>query len=286
MMSERLNKPGAVSVRPAIMLSRHPLLLLAMTACQVAAANPVWKKDLASPSPGSFPPIPSSILDFQVSWKGIINSGKVRMEFAPIEAKKPGVLVVRSSATSLGPAAAFYPYQANSWVELDPATLKPRFCHSVETDKSETVITTSRYLKNSMECHETTTPNGKQTGVTKDRTFTFSPIFEIFSAILHVRSQKLADGDTIHLVVHPFNNPYLLHVKVLGHEKHLDRKTIRLSVGMRKIDRETFELKAYKKIKRDATLWLSDDADRIPVELRAAVFVGDIRATITGFRKL
>jgi hypothetical protein len=38
-------------------------------------------------------------------------------------------------------------------------------------------------------------------------------------------------------------------------------------------------------MKRDATLWLSDDEDRIPVELRAAVFIGDVRAVLTNFRK-
>ena len=56
-------------------------------------------------------------------------------------------------------------------------------------------------------------------------------------------------------------------------------------MGMRKIDRKTLELLPYKKLKRDATLWLSDDADRIPLELRAAVFIGDIRATLTSHRK-
>ncbi len=264
---------------------RH-LLLLALAASPFASADPAWKRDLTSPAPGPHPPLPSSALDLQVSWKGLINSGKVRMEFAPKDAEKNGVLVVRSSATSIGPAAMLYPYQGNSWVELDPVTFKPRFSHSVETDKSETVTTTSRYFKDRMECHEITTPLGKRSGTTKDRTFRFSPVFEIFSAILHVRSQKLADGDTIKLVVHPFNNPYLLHVNVIGRENHLDRNTIRLSVGMRKIDRKTFALKPYRKIKRDATLWLSDDADRIPVELRAAVFIGDVRATLTASRKL
>jgi hypothetical protein len=55
---------------------------------------------------------------------------------------------------------------------------------------------------------------------------------------------------------------------------------------MRKITPLTMELMPYKKLKSDATLWLSDDKDRIPVEFRAAVFIGDVRATLTGFRKL
>ena len=112
-----------------------------------------------------------------------------------------------------------------------------------------------------------------------------APLPGYASAMLHVRSQKLDDGDQITLVVHPFGTPYLLRVKVLGHENHLDRKAIKLSVGMRKIDRKSLDLLPYKKMRSDATLWLSDDADRIPVELRADVFIGDIRATLTGFQK-
>lgn len=49
---------------------------------------------------------------------------------------------------------------------------------------------------------------------------------------------------------------------------------------MQKIDRRSLKLKAYKKLKSDATLWLSDDADRVPIEFRAAVFIGDIRAVL------
>lgn len=103
--------------------------------------------------------------------------------------------------------------------------------------------------------------------------------------MLHVRSQKLADGDNITQVIHPFGTPYLLRVKVLGHEVHNGRKAIRLNVGMRKIDRKTLELLPYKKLKRDATLWLGDDADRVPIELRAAAFIGDVRVTLVAHRK-
>lgn len=267
-------------------MNAHRLLLVSLAAaCQFAAAAPDWKSQLSPAAPGPHPPLTPSTLDFRVSWKGIVNSGKLRMEFAPPDAKKTGTLVVRSSAASLGPAAAVFPYQGHSWTELDPKNLNPRFVRSVETDKRETITTTSRYFRDRVECREITTPRTKKTSKQKDRTFTHTPVFDIYSAILHVRSQKLDNGDQIRLVIHPFNNPYLLHVKVLGREKHLDRKTIRLSVGMQKIDRKTLKLKPYKKIKRDATLWLSDDADRVPVELRAAVFIGDIRATLTGFQK-
>lgn len=261
------------------------VVMLALAAGSLTAAEPAWQKDLTSPAPGSFPALPPAVLDLQVSWKGIVNSGRLTMEFAPKDAHKPGALVVRSSAVSLGAAAAFFPYKGISWSELDPSTFRPRFFSSVESDKDRTVTTTSRYFPDRVECREIKSPLGKAAGTPKNHSFRFTPVFDVFSAILHVRSQKLDTGDQINLVIHPFNNPYLLHVKVLGRENHLDRKTIRLSVGMRKIDRKTLALKPYTKIKSAATLWLSDDADRIPVELRAAVFIGDIRATLSGFRK-
>lgn len=266
----------------------HFLLTSLLTACSlgVAHAAPAWKKDLTPGTLGPHPPLVASVLDLNVSWKGLVNSGNVTMEFAPKGAKKPGAFVVRSTAVSLGPAAVIFPYKGSSWTELEISTLKPRFFHSVETKNDETVTTTTRYFPKSVASKVTTSQTGKTAGVPKSQSFSFSPVFEVYSAILNIRSQKLANGAKITLVIHPFNNPYLLRAKVLGREKHEGRDTIRLSVDMQKIDRKTLELKPYKKIKSAATLWLSDDADRIPVELRADVFIGDIRATLSGFRKL
>ena len=263
------------------------LILLSILSCGFAtAADPVWKSDLTSATPGSFPALKPSVLDLQVSWKGMVDSGKLRMEFAPKGVSKSGALVIRSSAKSLGPAAKLFPYQNHFWSEIDPSSFRPRFFHAVETDSKETVNTTTRHFTDRVESTEIARLDKKGAETRKDRVFRFTPAFDIFSAMLHVRSQKLDAGDRICLVVHPFDTPYLLNVRVAGREQHLGRDTIRLSVGMRKIDRKTLELLPYKKMKSEATLWLSDDADRIPVEFRAAVFIGDVRATLTGFKTI
>jgi hypothetical protein len=262
------------------------LLLIALATSSSATADPAWQKELTSPDPGSYPPLAPCVLDFEVTWNGILDSGKLHMEFAPRDAKKPEAYVVRSSAISTGLAAGIFPYQSNFWSELDPASFKPQLFNAVETDRKETTTSCTRHFSDRVEFHETNKFLTTGTQTRKDRVFKFSPVFDIFSAMLYVRSQKLNDGDSITLIVHPFGTPYLLHANVREHAVHLDRKTIRLSVGMRKIDRKSLELLPYKKLKKDATLWLSDDADRIPVELRAAVFIGDIRATLSGYQKL
>ena len=262
------------------------LLLIALATGSLATAEPAWQKDLTSPAPGDHPPLAPCLLDFQVTWNGILDSGKLRMEFTGRDPKNPAAYVVRSSAVSTGLAAGIFPYQSNFWSELDPTSFKPLVFNATETDHEETATSNTRHFADRVEFQKTTKSLTTGTVTQKDHSFKFSPVFDIFSAMLHVRSQKLADGDSITLVVDPFGTPYLLQANVRAHELHLDRKTIRLSVGMRKIDRITLKLLPYKKLKKDATLWLSDDAERIPVELRAAVFIGDIRATLTDRQKL
>jgi hypothetical protein len=261
------------------------LILLSLLLVFPAKAAPAWQAELTSPAPGPFPRLAPTVLDLQVSWNGMINAGLIRMEFAPPAAKKPDSLVIRSTSSSHGTASMLFPYQSNFWSELNPATLRPRYFHAVEADKKETATTTVRYFPDRVESRETIKIS--KTGATKqtDRIFRFAPVFDIFSAMLHVRSQKLDAGDRITLVIHPFDNPYLLRVTVQGREIHNGRNTIRLTMGMHKIDRKTLELLPYKKLKKDATLWLSDDADRVPVELRATAFIGDVRAILTAHTK-
>jgi hypothetical protein len=267
------------------MIGLRIIILSSISACSLAAEDPAWKKDLTSPEFGSHPRIKSGVLDLKVSWNGLLDSGKLQVQFAPKDAGKTGAYIVTSTASSLGLAAGIFPYSSSFWSELDAESLRPRLFTAVETDSEETTNTIVRHTPNRVVCKETTKPLPKGVSKTIDRTFEFSPVFDIFSAMLHIRSQKLATGDQINLVVQPFKTPYLVRVKVQGREAHLDRKTIRLTVGMRKINSDTLELLPYKKMKKDATLWLSDDDDRIPVEFRAAIFIGDIRATLTGFQK-
>jgi hypothetical protein len=248
-------------------------------------ADPAWKSELTAPSTGPHPRLAPIDLNFQLSWKGMIDSGKLRIEFAPADAKKSGAFVIRSSASSIGPAAVLFPYQNHFWSELDPVSFRPRYFNAREIDDKEDVTTTIRHFADRVECKEEAKLLKSGITTTDKRIFRFAPVFDIFSAMLHVRSQNLADGDRITIVICPFKSPYLLRVRVIAHEVHHGRPAIRLTVGMAKIDRKTLELLPYKKLRQDATLWLSDDTDRVPLEFRAAAFIGDVRATLVHLQK-
>lgn len=268
-------------------MMKHWLVTLAATvSCAFAQAAPEWAKDLTPGTPGPFPLLAPTSLDLQLTWKGMLNSGKLKMEFAPPDSKKPGMYVVRSSATSMGAAAALFPYQHSFWAEVNPKSLQPALFQATETDKAETSTTTVQFSDKQVTSHEMKKQLKTGTVSTKDRTFTFTPVYDIFSAMLHVRSQKLDAGDKICIVIQPFDQPYLLRVKSLGSEQHNGQKAIRLSLSMSKIHRRKMTLEPYKKLTGPATLWLSDDADRVPIEFRASVFIGEVRATLINRQKL
>lgn len=267
------------------MSARCRSVLIAFFLTPLTHAAPAWQAELSSAAPGSFAKLPPTVLDFQVSWNGTINAGRIRMEFAPPNVKKAGTYIVRAAAASQGAGAVLFPYQTSFWSEIAPTSLRPRYFHAVESDPKETVNTTVRHSSSRVESEDVTKSHGTGKSKKTARTFEFAPVFDIFSAMLLVRSQKLATGDRLTHVIYPFDRPYLLRVNVIGRELHNGRNSIRLTLGLRKIDRDTLELQPYKKLKQDATLWLSDDADRIPIELRAAAFIGDVRATLSAHRK-
>ncbi|MGJ8632451.1 MAG: DUF3108 domain-containing protein [Luteolibacter sp.] len=249
------------------------------------SAAPAWEAEISKLKTGSHPPIPSSTLDFKLSWKGMLKAGTLRMEFSPPDVKKPGSFVIKSSASSIGVASSLFPYSHSYWSEIDPKSLDSKYFNSTETGKEESVETTNRYSSSQTRVTEKTTD--LKTKAISNQAFVFGhgQAHDLFSAILKIRSQRLAPGDEYTLLLLPFTSPYLLKVKVESKEKHMGRDTLRMSFAMQKIDRKSGALRTYKKLKRPVTLWLTDDADRIPLELRAEVYIGDVRAVLTGFKK-
>ncbi|MEP2776240.1 MAG: DUF3108 domain-containing protein [Luteolibacter sp.] len=249
-----------------------------------AISAPAWEAQLTSGKPGNHPEIPSSTLDFTMSWKGMVKAGICRIEFAPPGVSKPGAMVIKSSASSEGAAAALFHYKHSYWSEVNSSSLTSRYFKSEDENGKESVLTTNRYSSGKVSVNEVTTDS--KTGAVQTQVFNFPHTSrDIFSAILFIRSQSLAVGEEHTTLLLPFTSPYLLKVRCEAKEQHMGKDALRLSFAMTKIDKDTGELKSYKKLKKPVTLWLSDDADRVPLEIRAAVYIGDVRAVLTNFQK-
>lgn len=238
-----------------------------------------WQSAASKVRAGPHAPLKPCKLEYRLSWRDSVNAGSIVFEFAPPDAKKAGKLVCRGRAKSTGAAAALYPYGGSFWSEMQPGSHKSLMFHSTETRGREATELTNRFGARGVESIETES-KPKKAPKTTNRNFSYTPVSDVFAAMLLVRSQSLANGDMVRLALHPFDNPYMLRVKVLGREAHAGRAAIKLQIGLNKIHRGTMKLLPYKKLTRDAILWLSDDAERIPLEFRAPVFIGDIRATL------
>ena len=65
----------------------------------------------------------------------------------------------------------------------------------------------------------------------------------------------LQNGETVVIPFLPVAIPYLVRIKVLGREKHMGKKCIKLTIGLQKSDVE-MSLKHYEKLK-PTPAWLS-----------------------------
>lgn len=256
-------------------------LLLALTLPAFAD----WTKEVTPAKLGPHPKMKPQELEYRLSWRGMVDAGKLDFTFGGKDPKFPSDYTARVSGGATGVASKLYKNKIAVVSRLDPATLRPRVCVGVQDEGDEVNTTRTTWSGPLVRSEETIliTKNGKSGTINSE--FRFTPLHDVFSAMLHVRSHKLNDGDTLVIPLQPFNKPYLMRVSVLGREKFADRDTIKLSLSLQKIDPKTKALLPYKKMK-SSTLWLSDDDNRIPVELRSKVFIGDVRMTLSGAKAL
>ncbi|WP_193211000.1 DUF3108 domain-containing protein [Luteolibacter marinus] len=244
-----------------------------------------WKSEITPAKLGPHPKLAPQQFTYRLSWNGMVNAGELTFTFGKPDPKFPSDYVARAHGGSSGIAAKLYKHKVALVSRLDPATLRPRAYVGIQDEGDEINTTHSTWAGTRVKIEQSIRlpKSGKQ--ATAGSEFRFTPVHDLFSAMLHVRSHRLADGDTLSLPLLPFDKPYLMRVKVLGREKFKNRDTIKLDVAIQKIDPKTKALLPYKKMK-SSTLWLSDDANRIPVELRSEIFIGDVRMTLADAKVL
>jgi Protein of unknown function (DUF3108). len=115
---------------------------------------------------------------------------------------------------------------------------------------------------------------------TTTRDFTLPNLFDLHSAALYLRSQPLKQGSVYRLAIYAATNAYLATVTVTGREKssvHAGTyNAIKLDLQLKRIGKH-LELEPHKKF-RGATIWVSDDAERLILRIDAQIFVGTVFA--------
>ena len=147
-----------------------------------------------------------------------------------------------------------------------------------ETYKKKVVTTVVDFLADGPVQHRTQEP--PEPGPPAVRSFRFPDVHDLNSAVLFIRSQALAQGDSVKLCVFPGGAPYLATATVTGRErmKVAGREwgAIKCDLQLSRIE-DNFALSQHKKF-RKATAWISDDSDRLLLKISADVQVGSVWA--------
>jgi len=158
-------------------------------------------------------------------------------------------------------------------------TLRPVETEQTESYRSKKVVTHLTFANNGVTRVRTEDKGAPQA---KTRQFNFPDLFDLFSAMLYLRSQPLKDRSVYRVVAYPATNAYLATVRVIGREKtsvHAGSySAIKLDLQLKRIGKQR-QLEPHRKFRR-ATIWVSDDAERLLLRIEAQIFVGTVFAEL------
>lgn len=245
--------------------------------------TPDWVADL-TPGPAGTRPVPPCEIQYTLGWKNWITAGKASLSVR----EAGGFWRADATAASTGFARTLWKYDCEMTSIIQRNGLRSYFLQHSETDSAETCRYRVAFGTNQV-VTETLVRPMKGAPVVSTVVCPFGPMDDLLSVILHVRSLELRDGQKITRVVQPWDKPYLVTFHVLGRETLAfggrQHPCIKIALKIRKIDRASLVLSAYKKMKT-ATIWVSDDELRVPVEMHADIFIGYMSARMSGLKML
>ncbi len=264
-----------MSIFPNRRFPRLALVGLFLFLAAIARAEP-WEATVTPLLPGSQPEPRALRARYNFGWSGI-TAATIATRF---EKLGDGRFQLAATGGTAGLARALWKYDLRHHALADATTLRPVLVREVEKFRNKEVTTEVTFSPGKVASKRDEQKEGALK--TTARNFDFPNAQSVLSALLILRSQPLADGAVLRVVVYPATSSYLCTVTVVGRER-LQVPTgrydaIKLDVKLSKIN-EQRQLVPHKKF-QNATVWLSNDADRLVLRIEAQVFVGTVFAEI------
>jgi hypothetical protein len=257
-------------VRPRFQITQCAITIL--LACCTGSLATDWQATLSKEPAGNFPELRPLHASYRFGWSGVTAAtGEVRFS-------KPSNdrFELEGTGRTIGFVRALWKLDVNYRAVANAETLAPIESQQTENYRSKQIVTHLTFTDSGVTRART---EGRGSGAeTKTKQFLFSNLFDLHSAALYLRSQPLKQGSVYRLAVYPATNAYLATVTVVGREKisvHAGTyNAIKLDLQLKRIGKH-LELEPHRKFRR-ATIWVSDDAQRIILRIEAQVFVGTV----------
>ena len=254
---------------------KNPFLIVSLLIggiTSVSAAD--WQSTLTTDPPGKFPAPRACHVKYIFGWSGI-TAGAGNVQFSR-DAERYSL---DGKGGSTGFARALWRYDVDYHDVVDANTLRPVETHQVETMRKKTVTTHLTFTSNGVGRLRSENPGQSDN---KPRQTRLPNLHGLLSAMLYLRSQPLLEHNTYRVAVYPTTNAYVATINVLGHEKisvHAGTyNAIKCNMQLSKVAKGN-TLEPHKKFTR-ATIWISDDNDRILLRAEAQIFVGTVYADL------
>ena len=270
-IGERL-RPAKISIliRPRILQAIFAFLAL----CSSSLAEN-WEATLSKDPAGNFPELRPLRASYRFGWSGLTAAtGDVHFT-KPSENK----FQLDGTGRTIGFVRALWKLDVNYQAAASAETLRPIETQQIESYRSKKIVTHLTFTNNGVTRSRT---EGKAAAKAKTRQFNFPNLFDLFSAMLYLRSQPLKERTIYRVVAYPATNAYLATVTVLGREKisvHAGSySAIKLDLRLKRIGKQR-QLEPHRKF-RGATIWVSDDPERLLLRTEAQIFVGTVFAEL------
>jgi len=259
-------------IKPAASLL---LITLGLLSLKAHAAN--WQASLSKDPPGDFPEPRPLRANYVFGWSGITAAT------AEVHFTQPGEdrFQLEGTGRTVGLVRALWRLDLNYRAIADANTLRPVEVNQVESYRWKKLTThltfTSSGVRRVRTDSQATSP-----GSNTPKDFNFSNLYDLHAAMLYLRSQPLHDRSVYRIVVYPATSAYLATVSVVGREKISVRagsyNAIKCDLRLNRIGKN-LELQPHRKFRR-ASIWVSDDSDRVLLRAEAQIFVGSVFAEL------
>jgi len=234
-----------------------------------------WEATLSKEPIGNFPELRPLRASYRFGWSGLTAAtGDVHFT-RPSETK----FQLDGTGRTIGFVRALWKLDVSYQAIASAETLRPIETQQIENYRSKKIVTHLTFTSNGVTRARI---EGKGAGAPKTRQFNFPNLFDLFSAMLYLRSQPLKERAVYRVVAYPATTAYLATVTVLGREKisvHAGSySAIKLDLRLKRIGKQR-QLEPHRKF-RGATIWVSDDPERLLLRIEAQIFVGTVFAEL------
>jgi Protein of unknown function (DUF3108) len=239
-----------------------------------------WQATLSKEPAGNFPELRPLRASYRFGWSGVTAAT------GEIHFTKPSNdrFQLHGTGRTIGFVRALWKLDVTQRAVANSKTLAPIETQQSERYRSKKIVTDLTFTSNGV-TRARTEGEGAAAKTTK-RDFAFPELFDLHSAALYLRSQPLKQGSVYRLAVYPATNAYLATVTVTGRDKISVRagtyNAIKLDLQLKRIGKH-LELETHKKF-RHATIWVSDDGERLILRIEAQIFVGTVFAELQSVR--